>query len=165
MNVREKLKESKVGVTVAVVLILVAVAITAVYLHSRPATIDSFSTFFSDDDGQSYFRDSIYKIPPFDHNGKTANLAIVCTDGKQNFVAFLCRYTPSARQKLQSVYDANPDAHFKVIDMMASPQIGIGGMEVKLPGATNKWLPRSMGLPPVRGPDGSGPEDVTIVRP
>jgi hypothetical protein len=162
-SVREKLKDSTVGISVAATLIFLAGAITLIYFHSRPRNADSFSTFYSDDDGKTYFRDSIYKLAPFDHDGKTAVIAVVCTDGRQNFVAFLQRFTPAAKKKLQSVYDSNPDAHYKMIDMMASPQIQYGGMEIKLPGSGSKWMPKSLGIPHITGPDGS--EDIMTVKP
>ena len=155
-SVREKLKDTRVGAAVALGLLALALAIGLVYyLHNRTPTTDPFTTFYTDDDGQSYFRDSIYKLPPFDHGGKPAYLAVVCTDGKQNFVGLLERFTPDAKKKLQDVYDANPDAHYRVIDMMASPQIVFSGMEVKLPGSGHQWTLRGRGMPRIQAPDGS----------
>lgn len=163
--VRETLQNNrKIGLLVALILILVSVAWTAyVFLRDRPPQTDSYSAFFSDDDGQTYFRDSILKLPPFDHNGNIADLAIVCTDGKRDFVAYLQRYTPQARRQLQELYDANHSAPYKVIDMMASPQISLEGTEIKVPGKDNPWVSRSIArVPNIQSPNG---DDVEIVHP
>jgi hypothetical protein len=90
-------------------------------------------------------------------------MAVVCTDGKQDFVAYLQRYTPQARKQLQDVYDANPSAPYKVIDMMASPQISLEGTETKLPGKDNPWIARSKARGPIiQSPSGG---DLEIVHP
>src|ERR1700728_1321992 len=144
ISIRESLqKNRKLGFTVAAILILATLIIAARYLWPNTASNDSLSAFFTDDDGQTYFKDSIFKLPPFDHNGREADLAIVCTNGKNNYVACLERFTPEARKKLQDVYDANPDATFKVLDLMASPEINLNGMEFKDPGGSNSWTARS----------------------
>jgi hypothetical protein len=149
--------------TVAAILFSAAIAIAAYSLWPRGQKLNSNVAFYSDDDGQTYFKDSIYRLAPFDHNGKIADIAVVCTDGTRNFVGYLERYTPEARKQLQEVYDANPTAHYKTIDLMASPAISLKGMEVKLPGNENSWAPRSGMRPPdVQSPTGG---EIQIVRP
>jgi hypothetical protein len=165
ISIRETLqKNRKTGLTVAIIFIIVSVGL-AIHLFwaNRTAKIDSYSAFYSDDDGQTYFKDTVLRLPPFEHNGKIADLAIVCTDGKRDFVAYLQRYTPDAKTRLQQVYNANPSAPYKVIDMMASPQIAIDGTEIKLPGKNNLWSSRSKTrVPDIQSPSGG---DIEVVHP
>jgi len=51
-------------------------------------------TFFSDDDGKTWFIDDASHLPPFDHDGKTAYRAVLyrCGSGKP-FVAYLGKYS------------------------------------------------------------------------
>jgi hypothetical protein len=60
--------------------------------------------FFSDDDGKTYFPESIDKLPPFeDANGKTAYQAMVYQCGaKPPFVGYLQRYTDQAKSELET---------------------------------------------------------------
>ena len=163
ISIRETLQSRGRGVIVAIVLIVASLLITIYYRPPKTPGLNSDVTFYSDDDGQTYFKDSIYKLAPFDHNGKTANIAVVCTDGKQNFVGFLERYTPDTRKRLQEVYDANPTERYKTLDLMASPVVSLEGMEVKLPGKNNSWISRSqMRSPQVQSPGG---DEYEIVRP
>ena len=165
ISVRKTLqKNRRAGLLVAVALILLSAAFAAyVFLHNVPPKNDSYAAFFSDDDGQTYFKGSALNLAPFDHDGKTADLAVVCTDGKRDFVAYLQRYTPEARKQLQDLYDANRSAPYKVIDMMASPQISLEGMEIKVPGKDNPWISRSKGrLPDIQSPNDG---DIVVVHP
>src|SRR5690242_16978179 len=59
--------------------------------------------FFSDDDGKTWFTDDRTKLAPFDHNGKKAYQAMVftCDGGKTKFVAYLMRYTPEFKAKME----------------------------------------------------------------
>jgi len=87
--------------------------------------------FFSDDDGKTWFTDERTKLAPFDHNGKKAYQAMVytCDGGKTKFVAYLMRYTPELKAKLEQ-RRANPQ----------SPQMGafdmamMTGVEIKASG-------------------------------
>src|ERR1700722_4242395 len=75
------------------------------YFQEKPARLpDPLTAFYSDDDGKTYFKDSIYKFAPFDHNGKEADLAYVfeCDSGK--FVGMLGRYTPKMKKQLEDEF-------------------------------------------------------------
>jgi len=163
IGVRELLQRTRTGLTVAALLLLAAIGVAVHYRQPAVTKSDPYVRFYSDDDGQTYFKDSIYRLAPFDHNGKTADIAIVCSDGNQNFVGYLERYTPQARKQLQDVYDANPAERYKTIDLMASPAISLKGMEVKMPGKDNPWIARSdmRGLN-VQSPSGG---EIQIVSP
>lgn len=92
--------------------------------------------FYTIDDGQSFFTDSIHKIYPFDHQGKAAYRAYVyqCEEGKP-FVAYLARYTEKAVGRLRDLQkNGSPEAE-EELSRIIDEQI-----EVKLPGQT-KWVP------------------------
>ncbi|MGA2440183.1 MAG: hypothetical protein ABSH08_04445 [Tepidisphaeraceae bacterium] len=164
ISIRETLQHHRgIGVAVAACLLCAAIAIAGYNFWPFGHKPNYSEAFYSDDDGQTYFKDSIFKLAPFDHNGKIANIAVVCTDGKSNFVAYLERFTPEAREQLQAAYDANPTEHHNVLDLMAFPPIARGGMELKLPGKDNPWILRSKMPDPIIQSPSRG--DVELVRP
>jgi hypothetical protein len=163
-SIRESLQRNrKVGLTVAAIMILLAGGIAAYYLWPHTRSFDPTRAFYSDDDGQTYFVDSVYDFPPFDHDGKTAVEAVLAESGGHYFVAYLARYKPAARKQLQEKYDdavrRDLPVQQVVIDFMGEAQFGLSGMEVKLPGSGNKWEPRSqLARLDIRSPDGKVPD-------
>lgn len=141
MSVREKLQDPKTGLTAAAILAIAAVTIATVSLWPNTRRSNPKLAFYSDDDGQSFFEDSIYKLAPFDHDGKTAVIATVFSVNGHKYVVYLRRFTPEAKKKLQAVLDANPDQPYKMTNLLMRPEFGQEGMEVKLPGKDNPWLP------------------------
>jgi hypothetical protein len=117
------------GIVIAIALVLSNGA------KSRGAR--SNTAFYSDDDGQTYFRDDIDKLYPFDHNGKQAYRADVfkCSDGTV-FVGVLSRLTDRAKSRLQELRSQqNPDVQ-AISDTIAA------GTEIKKPG-DSKWYSAS----------------------
>src|SRR5580700_11847641 len=94
ISIRETLQRRGIGTALAAILFCAAIVIAAFYFRPFGHKPNYSEMFYSDDDGQTYFKDSIYKLAPFDHNGRIANIAIVCTDGTRNFVGYLERFTP-----------------------------------------------------------------------
>jgi hypothetical protein len=163
-SVRESLQNNrKLGLTFAAILCLCAAGISSYYLWPRGEKVDPTITYYSDDDGQTYFKDSVYKFAPFDHDGRTAVEAVIAESGGHTFVAYLTRFTPEARKKLQDKYDDavknNLPVQQTVLDFMSNPPISMEGMEVKLPGSGHEWVPRSqLRYLDVKSPNGSLPE-------
>jgi hypothetical protein len=168
MGIREKINQSKVGPAIGVAMILVAIGICYAFFKPTGMRVNAARAYYTDDDGQSYFEDTIYKFPPFDHNGKTAVMAIVYEDAHNNkFVGYLKRFTPEAQKQLQEQYtnatNTGQNVQQVVVDMMQAPPIAMGGTEVKLPGASNQWIPRGrMMYPPIKMPD-SGDAGTIVV--
>jgi len=160
MSIRESINSSAVvGGGIAMLLIAIAVGIAYPYFHQPSILSHIGAAFFSDDDGQTYYRDSIYKFAPYDHGGKTAVMAMVYSDGMQNFVGYLMRFTPEAKQRLEDEY-AKVQNGSETLDqfntVLGSPAIHLNGTEEKLPGAGNQWVLRSMRPDPkVISPDKS----------
>jgi hypothetical protein len=122
--------------------------------------------FYSDDDGRTYFKDSIYKFPPFDHGGRIADVAVVIEDSGSKAVGYLVRYTPEAQKELTDKYNNDVNNHLSeteiqhdILTFMHDPDIYLRGRECKLPGANNNWMPRSsFDTATIKTPSGDLPE-------
>jgi hypothetical protein len=161
MTLREKLNDKKVGAGVAVALLLLACIILTYYFLSHSSEHANVSTrYYSDDDGQTYFKDTLFKFPPFDHDGKTAVQAVLGESNGHDFVAYLMRYTPEAQKQLQQkYYDAEKNGlspQKNVLDLVTQLS---GEIQVKLPGSGHSWLPVSqVGTLDVKSPSGDVPD-------
>jgi hypothetical protein len=144
MGIREALRQKpSVGIGIAAVMILAMAVITAAnYWPTKKA--DLSQSYYSDDDGQTWFADSAYRIPPFDHNGKTAMSALIFSydNGKKQFCAYLAQYTPEAKKKMDA---ALAEAQRKgdspsSVALYRDPAFMKQGLQVKKPGASNHWI-------------------------
>lgn len=82
-------------------------------------------SYFTVDDGKTFFAASSTNIPPFDYNGQQAVEAYVFQCGGQKFVGFMERY--------------NAAFHDIVVAHGRSPATDKYGLELKRPGDA-KWL-------------------------
>jgi hypothetical protein len=132
----------KPGIAIAIVaaVLIAAIAFSVSRMNARRGPLASRQAFFSDDDGQTYFRDSASKIPPFDHNGKTACAVTVlrCASGKP-FVAYLQQYDAATVARIQDWMKQSTSAHPRPGDMPSDPI-----MQVKRPGEST-WYSISAG--------------------
>jgi hypothetical protein len=161
MSVRELLQDRRIGLAVAGILIVAAAAIAVVSFKPGNSIPDMTKKYYSDDDGQSYFKDSAFNFAPWDRDGKTAVEATVYSEDGRNYVAYLQRYTPDALKRVKQIYDANPNDPNKVRGAIIS--IGAGGLEVKLPGPGHQWVPESrFATLNLQAP---GPDPPTLVQP
>lgn len=127
------------------------------------------SAYYTDDDGQTFFVDSVYRVPPFDHNGKTAVRAMRMTydDGKKDFVAYLQRFTAPVKKKLDAACAAATAAGkpLSTVREFFSQDVFLNGLEVKKAGPGGTWVPRrsSEGIDIMNtpSPDGSAKEAIT----
>ena len=154
MGIREWIDQHR-GVTVGLIsgIVLVAVGfIVAQVLANRKAyPVASPDSYFTVDDGKSFFVASSDNIPPFDHSGQQAVHAYVFQCNGKQFVGYMERYTPDARKS--------------ILAGKRSPQIERFGREMKRPGA-GEWIKSGdlvveSKISDVRCPDGKGvPEAV-----
>ncbi|MGN6726476.1 MAG: hypothetical protein ACTHLZ_11195 [Tepidisphaeraceae bacterium] len=168
MGIREKMSSDTRNVTLGVAAIALLAVVAAAYQiwPARP-TVGTAQSFYSDDDGKTYFSDSIFKFPPFDHNGKTAYRALVFkTDGGEPFVGVLQRYQPKAQKLLSDAFNqmqAGKKTAGEVEGLIASEPIR-GGTESKLVGPNQKWRANWMPSPQqIKTPDGKA--GATFVTP
>jgi hypothetical protein len=102
MGIREKINAKKsAGYGLAALFLLAAGGVLA-YTQWPQHRFAGKTAFYSDDDGQTWFIDTVYKSTPFDHNGKQAVRAVVysCENGKTKFCAYLMRDTPEDKKRL-----------------------------------------------------------------
>jgi hypothetical protein len=160
-SIRESLqKNRKASLTAAVIMILLAGGIAVDYFWPTTTRVDPTKSFYSDDDGTTYFTDSVFRFPPFDHNGKTAFAAMIAESGGHHFVGYLMRYTPEARKQLQQKYDDAMSNGLPVQQAVGGLMTELAGeMEVKLPGNDQPWISRAqVGRLNVRSQDGKLPD-------
>lgn len=134
MGVRLWLKEQQKGaMVVAVALAVLGIGVLvwrmAGSVVARPI---GQSVWFTIDDGKTWFAESSTKLPPFEHQGKTAYRCYVytCDGGRTAFVSHLERFTPEITQRLKTGGAFDP--------MLAS------AIEVKEPGTGDTgWVKQS----------------------
>lgn len=105
MSGREFLNEHR-KLTIGVIAAVLLLAVIFLLLRQR-AELESTalgSTYFSDDDGKTWFTAPADSLPPFDHSGKPAVRAYLFTTdgGKTRFVGYLERFSEGARKALQN---------------------------------------------------------------
>jgi hypothetical protein len=129
MGIREVINR-KPGIaigTIALVLIALAVFIFLQFRANHqvmaPVAGDGPKSWYTADDGKSWFPDRANRVTPFDHDGKQAYRCYVwtCDEGKVTFVSHLERLKPSLRAALKGKETFNP------IDLIP------GSLEVKPP--------------------------------
>jgi hypothetical protein len=166
MSIRESMEKHRGVTIVAAVLVLVAavgIAFQNGTFSSRGETLKT-RTFYTADDGKTWFVDDAEKSPPFDHDGKPAYRVRVftCDGGKTKFAGYLERYTPDAQKRLAAAQRGDfaaagmPQGR-SVLSLV--DELSVNGTEIKKPGASEKWVPRndSQAAAPildVRGPGG-----------
>jgi hypothetical protein len=173
MNLWETLEKNQyIGYGIGGILILVAlVAIVgeSVGSRGRPPGVSTRAYYTTEDQltGQAaldaLFVDDVNRVPPFDHNGKPAYLAIVyhCNGGRTRWVNSLKRWKDKVRPKIEAlVADAvSKGATYKV----DTADLEANGMEVKLPGP-GEWTsysdPKSAGMLACRVPENVPSDDV-----
>ncbi|HYO10239.1 MAG TPA: hypothetical protein VER17_14825 [Tepidisphaeraceae bacterium] len=128
MDVRDTLNQHPRAVTFTVISVIV-VGLGLILWRGSGGSPDEASAleqaFYSTDDGTSWFSDDRRKIYPFDRDGKPAYRAYVFKCGEQGkpFVAYLERFTESARKELMN----------KQAPAQAGRPVAAEGLEVKKP--------------------------------
>lgn len=111
MGMRETM-EKKRGVSVGLAVVLLVVGVGGIVWQLMARGGDTRNNipneFFTADDGQTFFTASATNVAPFDHDGKQAVKAIVYECGGKQFVAYMERFTPEARQVM--AYSSTPKA-------------------------------------------------------
>jgi hypothetical protein len=149
MEIREKLeKHRSLTLSIASVGVLSLLGVMFLEIHPVRGTAPGVSTkaFYTTDDlltGQAaldaLFVDDVNRVPPFDHNGKPAYLAIVyqCDGGSLKWVNTLKRYKASVQPKIEALV-ASAVARGQTVRVDTSGFDG-SGLEVKSPGP-GPWL-------------------------
>jgi hypothetical protein len=141
VGIRETLNKNP-AVASGVVIGLIVLVLTLIIWWSSsggPTTADAEDqkAFFTNDDGKTWFTDSAAKIPPFQKDGKDAVLAHVYSCDGKPFVAFMRRFTPDAKKKLEAANSNKSKPQMAVADV-----VQFNGIEVKAPGG-KEWYKQS----------------------
>jgi hypothetical protein len=132
--IRESLNKNKnLGIGVGAAILIVAVGLIAFQLRGGGSgVVVATQAFYTDDNGKTFFKDNVYKVSPFDHNGKQAYRADVyqCTDGKQ-FAGVVYRHNALGRKGMEEhIAKGADDPEGAFLTGLESQ-----GMEVKLSSA------------------------------
>lgn len=137
MGIRETIKKN----STAAVIVTALVAVGALGLSLRSSTsgppVASTSVFYTVDEGANTFVADMARVPPFDHEGKTAVRVwmFTCDGGKTKFPGFLERLKPDAHKRITAALGAG-----KGPEVLGS--LNPGDYEVKKPGGGN-WVSKA----------------------
>jgi hypothetical protein len=103
---RETLAKYQTPIVIAAgvaIVVCVAFSIYEIMGSSHSHLTVPAQTYYSDDDGLTYFMDDLTQVPPYNHNGKMAVQAIVfqCPGGAP-FVAILEKFTDAEKKKIDA---------------------------------------------------------------
>lgn len=99
MGVREWLDKNKQYSTIgAGAMIVLAVGLIVYQLLPERASTKSW---YTTDDGKTWFKDSNRKVAPFQHDGKEAVVAHLFKCDGQTFVGYMTRYKPKGKRMLE----------------------------------------------------------------
>jgi hypothetical protein len=160
MDIRRTLQQKPIfGIGIAVLMVLMATAILArTYWPEKKPNLSL--VYYTDDDGATWFADSAFLVPPFDHNGKTAVVAEVYSydKGSKKFCAYEAKYTAKAKKRLEAALaeaqkNNQPPAS---VSLYRDRTFMSEGMLVKQPGSGN-WVsmadPGSNSICSIHAPD------------
>lgn len=135
MGVREQMNKSPALMGAVGGLVLLG-AIAAIWFQSQGPSLAAGTSFYTDDEGLTYFNDDPALLVPFERNGKQVVRAFVFQCGKDKpFVGFMERLPPDQKTVLEKV------AARKQSDPPPSPQdlaILMQPKEIRVPG-TPEW--------------------------
>jgi hypothetical protein len=106
VGIRETINKNP-AVSSGVVIALIVVALAAIVWELSPKHSGKLGVqiYFSDDDGKTFYEDSMTNIPPYQHNGNEGDIAKVYqVSGGTPFVGYLLKYNDEALAN-----QSNPD--------------------------------------------------------
>jgi len=157
MGIRETLNKNPAIATgaTAAVIVVALVFIVMQLMPNRPHIVTK--SWYTDDDGTTWFKDGLEKIPPFDHNGKEAVRCFVYKCKGTKFVGYLQKYSDIGKAKMEKAQadKDHPNANPMIMMEVEGEQL------IKKPGAGNPWVnqmrdqEQAMKIYQVKAPDGS----------
>jgi hypothetical protein len=141
MGIIEKLNDNpKLGFGVGAAILVLGLGFIVLQSSGGSHVAVVKKAHYTDDNGKTFFRDSVNKIPPFDRGGKQAYRADVfkCPAGHE-YVGLIHRFTPEGRAEMESHIAQRPH------DPEGSLRMGIERrqMEMRKPSDNEKaWTPQ-----------------------
>jgi hypothetical protein len=128
MGLRETINDnSRLTITIVAIAAMLATGFVVMQVMAGRRTTPGKlpDTFYTDDDGQTFFKASGDNIAPFDHSGKKAVVAYVFECCEKRYVGFMERY--------------NSDAHKLKSAGKSTRETDMFGRELKKPGSPD-WI-------------------------
>jgi hypothetical protein len=138
LSIREKLQKNPSLVAGLAGVVIIA-AVISIVMQAKSSSGGGSKAYFSVDDGQTYFTDSKFMVPPYDKGGKPAVRAHVFMCGGKPVVGYLSRYTEDALKVMEDVKQAKAEKR-PPKNIGALMSLSSAGIEVKKPGAGNPWI-------------------------
>ena len=163
MGARALLQQRK-SLAVALAAVMIVGAAIAIYVQARDfGPAGPGKAFFTTDDGNTLFVDSVMKLPPFDKDGRRAVRAHVFECDGKRVVGYLSCYRPEALQALAEAKAARA-AGKPPPNPQALSAVGTVGLLVKKPG-NFPWVSQAdaataTAVRVFRCADGSTPDEV-----
>jgi hypothetical protein len=102
----------------------------------RAGTTPGAKSWYTSDNGRTWFADDLSKLPPFEKDGKTVSRVYLycCVGDTKPFVGYLERFTPEGKAKLQKILESkSAPVPGSIEDIMTNE------VEVAKPG-TDRWV-------------------------
>ena len=143
MGLRETIDRHR-GITIGIAVLAIVGTGVAMFVNGDSSSEASLTTrsFYTVDDGKTWFVDSADKTPPFDHDGKPAyRVRLFSVDGgKKPFAGYLERYTPEAIKKIEAAKRGETEPKGRSV-LSIVEELMISGTEIRKPGETI-WIAR-----------------------
>jgi hypothetical protein len=175
MGIREQLNKNPAittGITGGIIAIaLLAILYQSLFSGASPGPITE--SFYTVDDGKTWFVDDSKLIPPFDKDGKPAVRAFVytCDGGKTKWVAYMERYTEKGRKIMMEMEAKAKSGEAPAQpgpEMFMSDGVQYTEREIKEPGGA-KWFksfePGSAEIMQPKCPEGQSEANLEPVMP
>jgi hypothetical protein len=164
MSVREAIAKNPTTTTIVTLVVLAGTIVYCLHGISSASGTASNQAYFTTDDGQSFFVDSMDHLPPFDREGKPAYRVWMysCDGGVTKFPGYLERLTPQGLARMEPEL-----ADYKSGKTRVPPGVGPTDIEVKKPGPGNSWVNRAnyqeaQKITVVQCPAGTGSPEVQL---
>jgi len=140
VGIRETLNKNQTyttGATIAIIVVAIGIIVWQMLPESAPKIV--VKSYYTTDDGRTWFEDTSDKVVPFDKDGKEAVRAHLfkCASGGDAFVGYLEKLDPNVKKRMEEFY-ANPSNKGRIMPGQVDQEEG--GRLVKRPGDP-KWLP------------------------
>jgi len=142
VGIRETLNKNQTlttGATIAIIVIAIGVIVWQMLPERAPRIVTK--SYYTNDDGKTWFEETSDKIVPFDKDGEEAVRAHLfrCGENGEKFVGYLEKLDPKVKSRVDE-FQANPSNRGRV--MPGQAEVEDNGRLVKRPGDKN-WIPEN----------------------
>jgi hypothetical protein len=127
LGIREQLNKHP-SIAMGGAIVVIVVALFLVFRTFKTQIKPLSEAYFTDDDGKSFYSDSVTNIPPYDHNGKEGVYAMVFKDphGKE-VVLFMEKFSDPQKAQEETQTQGKGLHHAPSPDLIKKPGEDTGG--------------------------------------